>query len=295
MDTTEVGSSRAVPAGTRRAGAVRRAARELAFVATLFLAYKAGRVAVAGRTGTALANGELVWRLERLLHLPGEALVQQPLLGHELLVRLANSYYAYVHFPATAICLVWLYARRPAHYHRLRRALAALTAAAFVLHALVPLAPPRMTALTGLVDTGRRYGPAVYGSPEADTLSNQYAAMPSLHVGWALAVAVALVAVTAGRLRWLWLAHPIVTLLVVVATGNHYWLDGVVAVALLVPILAVLPRPPRVHRTVAVPTPGGPLRPHLVDRRRYAGHGGRRRSRAGSAGGGRRFRPPGRG
>jgi hypothetical protein len=247
-------------------------------------------VVAAGQTSTALTNGERVWRLERLLHLPGEAVVQQPLLAHELLVRLANCYYAYVHFPATAICLVWLYARRPAHYRRFRRALATLTAAALVLHVLVPLAPPRMTALTGLVDTGRRYGPAVYGSPKADTLSNQYAAMPSLHVGWALAVAVALVAVTAGRLRWLWLAHPLVTLLVVVATGNHYWLDGVVAAVLLALILAVLPRCPADRRPASASAV--PPRPHLVAKRPYADGrlpGPRRpRSRSGPVSGGRR-------
>ncbi|MEH0823990.1 MULTISPECIES: hypothetical protein [unclassified Micromonospora] len=72
-----------------------RAARELALVAVLFLAYKAGRQVVAGHADVALANGEWVWRLERLLRLPDETVVQGPLLSHELLVRLANSYYAY--------------------------------------------------------------------------------------------------------------------------------------------------------------------------------------------------------
>ncbi|MFI7428138.1 phosphatase PAP2 family protein [Micromonospora sp. NPDC049836] len=292
MDTTEAASPRPAPAGQSRAAAVHRALRELALVAALFLAYKAGRVLADGRASTALTNGERVWGLERLLHLPGEALLQDPLLAHVLLVKLANCYYAYVHFPATALCLVWLYLRQPAHYRWIRRALVALTGAALVLHMLLPLAPPRMTALTGLVDTGRRYGPAVYGAPDADTLSNQYAAMPSLHVGWALAVAVALVAVTAGRLRWLWLAHPLLTLLVVVGTGNHYWLDGIVAVALLGLILAVLPRPRAVRRPAAVPVPIVRLRPHLVEPPRP----GMRRpprprrppSRAGTVGDGRR-------
>ena len=90
-----------------------------------------------------------------------------------------------------------------------------------------------------IVDTGKLLGPAVYGPPSTDTLSNQYAAMPSLHVGWALAVAIALVGATRGRWRWLWLAHPVVTLLVVVVTGNHYWLDAIVATALLGVVLAV--------------------------------------------------------
>jgi hypothetical protein len=291
VDTTEVGSPRPTTAERRWRDQVRRAVRELALVATLFLAYKAGRVAATGRTSTALSNGELVWQLERLLRLPGEALVQQPLLAHELLIRLTNCYYAYVHFPATAICLVWLFVRHPAHYLRLRRALAALTAAALVLHLLVPLAPPRMTALTGLVDTGRQFGPAVYGPPTADTLTNQYAAMPSLHVGWALAVAVVLIGVSTGRWRWLWLAHPLVTALVVVVTGNHYWLDGLVAAALLAPILAIVPRPPAGRPPAIVPAPAGPVQPHLVPPRRHRDSQrppGRRRSPAGPVGGARR-------
>ncbi|GAB3960391.1 hypothetical protein GCM10027614_82130 [Micromonospora vulcania] len=94
-----------------------------------------------------------------------------------------------------------------------------------------------------MVDTGRAYGPAVYGPPDTDALSNQYAAMPSLHVGWAIAVAVALVAVTRGRPRWLWLAHPLATLLVVVSTGNHYWLDGIVAAIMLAAVCLLLPAP----------------------------------------------------
>ncbi|MFD2765352.1 phosphatase PAP2 family protein [Micromonospora eburnea] len=243
MDITKTPRRPAAAPGGRRHAAVRRALRELALVAALFVAYKAGRIAAGGRAPTALLNGERVWRLERLLHLPSEAAVQAPLLAHELLVRLANEYYAYVHFPATALCLIWLYVRRPEHYRWARRVLATLTAAALVLHVLVPLAPPRLTLRTGLVDTARRFGPSVYGAPEADTVSNQYAAMPSLHLGWALVIAVVLVRVTPGRLRWLWLAHPLATLMVVVVTGNHYWLDCLVAAGLLGVILLLLPGP----------------------------------------------------
>ncbi|GHJ54782.1 hypothetical protein Nm8I071_40890 [Nonomuraea sp. TT08I-71] len=282
-------------ADARPTGAVRRAVRELTLVAVLFLAYKAGRLAVAGRSADAQVNGERIWWFERLLHLPDEAAVQAPLLVHELPVRLANCYYAYVHFPATALCLIWLYLRHPAHYRWMRRALAALTASALALHVLVPLAPPRMTALTGLVDTGRRYGPAVYGPPEADTLSNQYAAMPSLHVGWAVAVALVLVTVTAGRWRWLWLAHPVLTLLVVVGTGNHYWLDAVVAVTLLGLILAALPCPDAPRRPPAGPAPGARLRPHVVPAPRRPGGAARRRSPRTPSAADARLRPPRRG
>jgi hypothetical protein len=218
---------------------LRRAVHEIVLVGLLFLAYKIGRLAADGHVGEALANAGNVWHLERLLHLPSEYALQHAVLGQQWLIKAANCYYAYVHFPATAACLIWLYLRRPERYVGTRRTLAWLTAAALAVHLLVPLAPPRMLTAVGIVDTGRLLGPAVYGSPATDTLTNQYAAMPSLHVGWALVVAIALVGATRGRWRWLWLAHPIVTLLVVVVTGNHYWLDAIVVTALLGVVVAV--------------------------------------------------------
>jgi hypothetical protein len=215
---------------------------EFFLVAFLFLAYKGIRLLVSGHADQAMANAATVWHLERWLHLPSELAAQQAVAGQHWLVLAANCYYAYVHFPATVACLIWLYVRRPMLYRRTRRILAGVTAAALVFHIWFPLAPPRLVSSTGLVDTGTIFGPAVYGPPDTDTLSNQYAAMPSLHVGWALAVAVALVTATRGRFRWLWLAHPVITLAVVVTTGNHYWLDAIVAVALLVAVSALVER-----------------------------------------------------
>jgi hypothetical protein len=215
---------------------------ELILIAVLFLTYKGGRILAAGHAEEATAHAATVWHLERLMHLPSELMVQHAVASQHWLILTANCYYAYVHFPATAACLLWLYLRRPEIYRNTRRILAGLTAAALLLHVSFPLAPPRLTPGTGLLDTGSLYGPAVYGPPATDTLSNQYAAMPSLHFGWAVVVGVALFLTTRNRLRWLWLAHPAITLLVVVATGNHYWLDAIVASALLAAVSAVVLR-----------------------------------------------------
>ncbi|MGV9253453.1 phosphatase PAP2 family protein [Streptomyces sp. NPDC003697] len=223
--------------------------RELLLVTGLFLVYKAGRQLAADHTGEAFRNAHRVWDLERAVHLPGEGSVQSPLLHGDTLAHLANGYYATVHFPATVAFLVWLYLRRPAHYVWARRVLAAVTAAALVLHLAFPLAPPRMLAATGLVDTARVYGPSVYGPPRTDHLSNQFAAMPSLHFGWALMVAVGLVVATRSRWRPLWLLHPLLTLLVIVGTANHYWLDAVAATALVLAALAVVRLPQRATAT----------------------------------------------
>ncbi|WP_420036745.1 phosphatase PAP2 family protein [Streptomyces sp. cg28] len=218
--------------------------RELLLVIGLFLVYKFGRQLANGHTAEAFRNAGDVWRLERTAHLPGEGLVQGVLLHSDTLVHAANTYYATVHFPATLGLLVFLYLRRPRHYVWTRRVLAALTAAALVLHLTFPLAPPRMLGAAHLVDTAQVYGPSVYAAkPSTDTMANQFAAMPSLHFGWALMVAVGLIVATRSTWRWLWLLHPLLTLFVVVGTANHYWLDAIVVTALLGVALAVIRLP----------------------------------------------------
>ncbi|MFG2312643.1 phosphatase PAP2 family protein [Streptomyces sp. NPDC048566] len=251
--------------------------RELLLVAGLFAVYKLGRGLATGHTGEAFGNAHRVWDAERALHLPGEGAVQDALLHGGTLVHLANTYYAAVHFPATAAFLVWLYLRRPAHYVWARRVLALVTAAALAGHLVFPLAPPRLLAESGLVDTGRVYGPSVYGAhPATDTLANQFAAMPSLHFGWALMIAIGLIAATRSRWRALWLLHPLATLVVIVGTANHYWLDSAVAAALLGIALAVVHAPPR-PRPAAPPAPRGggraPVRVPAQDRPELVGAG----------------------
>jgi PAP2 superfamily len=212
---------------------------ELALLFTLFVGYRAGRLLTINHTAAAFANARDVWHIERVLHLPREQDVQGLLLHSTRLVEFANTYYAFVHFPATVAFLVWMFLRRPAHYFWVRRTLIILTAGSLVGHVVFPLAPPRMRPSLGFVDTGALFGPNVYGPPTAGSIANQFAAMPSLHIGWAMLVAIGLIAATRSRWRWLWLAHPIITILVVVGTANHWWLDGIVALLLLSGSLAV--------------------------------------------------------
>ena len=217
--------------------------RELILVTVLFLVYKAGRLIATGHLDEAYANAHWIWNAERFLRLPDEAALQHALLSSELIIKTVNCYYAWVHFPATAAFLLWTYLRRPGHYLWIRRVLTGLTGAALAVHVLFPLAPPRLVGGLGLIDTAARFGPTVYGPPSTDLLANQYAAMPSLHIGWAVVVAFGLIVMTRSRWRWLWLAHPVATTIVVIGTANHYWLDGLVACAILALLLAVIRRP----------------------------------------------------
>ena len=209
--------------------------REAALLFGLYALWQfAGSFTVMSTAG-AVMRGQWLWHAERLLHLPSETAVQQPFLSHPLLVQAFNYYYDILHFPVLGICLVWLYVRHRDAYPSLRTTVALFTAASLLIQ-LVPVAPPRLLPGTGLVDTAIRYGQSVYswnGGFDAD----EFSAMPSVHVGWALIVAIAVITVSRRRWRWLAAAYPAVTLLVVVVTANHFWLDGIAAALLVALVL----------------------------------------------------------
>lgn len=205
---------------------------EAVLIALLIGVYQGVRYLASGQVTLATEHAEWIWHLERLLHLPSEATLQEWALDWPSMARLANIYYVSVHFPATGIVLVWLFLRHRAVYLRSRSELVLLTIAGLVVEVLFPLAPPRLVPSFGMVDTMVAVGPSAYSSPQTG-LANQYAAMPSLHVGWALLVAIAVIRASRSRWRWLVLLHPLLTMTVVLVTANHYWLDGIVAAILL--------------------------------------------------------------
>jgi PAP2 superfamily len=207
--------------------------RELAQVLGAFLLYNLGRMLAAGELGRADAHAHEVLDVEGWLRLPAETSLQAWAMGHAWLVDLANRYYVSVHFPLTIAVLVWLYRYRRPMYTWAKRALLLATGTALIFHVLVPVTPPRLLSSLDMVDTGHAGGLSIYQAPVLGSMSNEYAAMPSLHVGWALLLAVVLVAACRSRWRWLWFLHPLATLFVVVSTANHYWLDGLAGSALV--------------------------------------------------------------
>src|SRR5687767_2370836 len=216
---------------------------EVLLLVGLFLIYRLGRLAITGHDDLAIANAWRVWDLQRLLRFPDEEAWQDWVLQWPGLVKAANWFYVAVHFPATLAFLAWGWLRRPPEEYRwARRLIITLTALALLLHIAMPLAPPRMLPGLGFVDTMTVFGPSAY-SGDAATVSNQFAAMPSLHVGWALLIAVVVIRTANSRWRWTTIAHPVLTTLVVVVTANHYWTDAVVSALLLGLVLLITPRP----------------------------------------------------
>lgn len=159
--------------------------------------------------------------------------MQRPLLEHPWLGQLANVYYATMHFGALGVFLAWLFWWHRDRYPSARTVLAVFTGVALLVQ-LFPVAPPRL--LGGYVDVASLYGQSVYASSAFG--ADQLSAMPSVHVGWAVLIGVTVVTVSRSRWRWLVLAHPLLTLGVVVGTGNHWWFDAGVAIGLLAAVAA---------------------------------------------------------
>jgi PAP2 superfamily len=204
-------------------------ARETAVVGVLYGLWQlAGRISVSG-TGPHGAYRRARWieHAERFLPLPSERTVQHWILGHKLVVQTANLYYASMHMTIMLTFLIWLFVRHRDQYRPVRQVMAWTTLGCLAIQ-LLPVAPPRM--LPGIVDTGMLYHQSVYsnGLP-----IDQLSAMPSVHVAWAVCVGYYTWRISSSRWRYLGPAHSVITIFVVVATGNHFWADGIVAVCVL--------------------------------------------------------------
>jgi hypothetical protein len=209
--------------------------QESALVFGLFTLWQfAGSFSVMG-PGGALARGRWIWHLERDLHLPSETSVQRLFLPHPLIVQAFNLYYDVLHFPVLIACLIWLFIWHRDIYVRRRTTLAVFTSACLLVQ-LIPVAPPRMLPGTGMVDTAVLYHQSVY-QQTAGFNPDQLGAMPSVHVGWAILVAIMVISAARSRWRWLVVLYPVATTLAVVVTANHYWMDGIVAALILVVVL----------------------------------------------------------
>ncbi|MGQ0824275.1 MAG: phosphatase PAP2 family protein [Actinomycetota bacterium] len=220
--------------------------REFLLLTFMVWVYKFVRYLGRDQVHAAFSNAYRVIQWEHWFELDSESTFQRLVLPHKDLVVAMNRYYVSLHFVGTVAFLVWAFVRSLRDYRQVRRVLLAVTASSLVIHLVFPLAPPRM--MPGFIDTMVLYGPNPYRSEAVRSFANQFAAMPSLHVGWALIVAYGVIRISRTRARWLILAHPALTSLAVVLTANHYWLDGLVAAALVGGAVWWLYRPAWVQR-----------------------------------------------
>ena len=213
-----------------RQGRVGPAIREIGVVVGLFALWMGVGHLVGHHPAGGYARGREIWQLEQSVHMGFEPALQRPLLHHEWTMRAANYYYAYAHWLSVDVVLAWLWWRHRDRYAATRAALVVFTGSCLVLH-LVSTAPPRLLTGTHVVDFGAVLGQSVYG--DTPGLSDHLSAMPSIHVGWAVLFGVAAWSTRSMIARTLLTAHALLTAYVVVVTGNHFWLDGVVAAAMV--------------------------------------------------------------
>lgn len=212
----------------RRRPGVATFCREGAIIAFLFACWQILQRVTSSDGGDAIGRAHWIERAQSALFFPDERSVQDLILGHETIVRLANLFYASMHFTGMGIFLIWLYFRHRDDYPAVRTTLALSTLGCFFVQFLA-VAPPRL--LPGYVDTAEFYGQSVYN---AGFSVDNFGAMPSVHVLFAAVIGWYSWRVSTSHWRWIGPLHFVVTVFVVVATANHWWLDGIVAIAILV-------------------------------------------------------------
>jgi hypothetical protein len=222
-----------------------------------YAVYSLIRVGASNDGQIARLHAEQVIDVERWFGVFHEMPVNAFLSQHTWLELVCSYYYATLHFVVTPVLLAWLWRRRVWLYAPLRSALVIASGSALVVYYAWPLAPPRFT-LDGAVDTVIDHPVAWASGPKVEGFFNDFAAMPSLHVAWAVWCAMALVTVFRSRWRHLAWLYPASTTLVVVATANHFLLDAVGGIAIVaVPWylcgLRIRHHVPHVYRVEPVP------------------------------------------
>jgi hypothetical protein len=229
------GGSAAFAAWRRRRGAplLHGLDRELVLVGIGFGLYELGRVLLRGDAESAMANARHVIGFQEALHIDVEYRLQS-WLGSGATGHLLNEVYSFVFHPVPIVAMLVFFAVDRKGYRVLRDALGVSIVLALILIALFPVAPPRLMPELNIVDTIAEGG-------RARVLANQYAAIPSLHVGW-LALVGFMMAVRGGRVMKLLAPIPAVLMtLSVVATGNHYLVDPIIGSTISVgPALVLL-------------------------------------------------------
>jgi hypothetical protein len=199
---------------------------EVALIVAFDVTYEWLRSIRSAAPAVATERARSVLAIERWLHVAVEQRMNEFTTAHTWLASGAGYYYGTLHFVVTPAVMIWLWRRRQESYETWRTVLALATTGALVTYLLFPVAPPRL-ALPGFTDT--LIASHVFGAGDPHGVSgliNMYAAMPSLHVGWAFWVALAVFNSRSGRFRWLAWLYPMVTTAVVMATANHFLLDG---------------------------------------------------------------------
>ncbi|MEU6287057.1 phosphatase PAP2 family protein [Streptomyces sp. NPDC005047] len=235
MPHTEIPGSEAAPTTRLRWWT------ELPLIVLVYACYSAGRLLVRGDVSDAVDHGLAILSVEKALFLNAEHPLNRLFTSEPWIGIPADFWYASLHYLVTPAILIWLFRSRAVRYRAARTWLMTSTFIGLIGFTLLPTCPPRLLDKShGFVDTMAQYSSYGWWGGEASAprglggMTNQYAAMPSLHVGWALWCGVILWRYGGSRLtKVLGVVYPLVTTIVVMGTANHYFLDAVAGAAVM--------------------------------------------------------------
>ena len=214
-------------------------------------AYELARGVADRDPAKAFANGRAIIDLEGP-HALFELSLQHVLHSSGLLMAMASWTYWGSQFTVLGLTLLWVYLRRNEAFYRFRNAIMLANVIGLVGYVLLPTAPPRMFPGEGFIDSLSDFGGISHGSAVVELASNPYAAVPSLHAADALILGIVVATlVRSPVLKAVWLALPVWVWLVVMATGNHFWLDIAAGVVVAAVASAIVYREPLRARIAA--------------------------------------------
>jgi hypothetical protein len=237
--------------------------REVGIVALAAYIYFFVRGLIHSRESEAISNARWLVDKEQMLGIFHEPQIQSWILGHQWLVNLANSVYIYGHWPVVAGTLTWLFIKHREAFPVFRSAMLVSGGIGIIFFITFPMAPPRFLSDLGFVDTVLLHSEA-YRVLQPPSLTNQFAAMPSLHVGWNLLMGVAIVKYASHpAAKAFGMVMPLMMYAATILTANHYVLDGLVGSTLALTGLAIAwklsgPKLPVWTERRIVPQPVGP-------------------------------------
>ena len=202
--------------------------REVLIFVVFLIFYKISRWIAIGDADMAFANAYRVVEFEKMIGIFVEIPIQQYFLDKELLIHFLNQFYMRIHLPSSIIFFVWLYHRRRQHYFYIRNGFLLANVITLFFYIGFPCAPPRMLNEIGFVDTLLAISDINLYEGNLSKLFNQYAAVPSMHFGNSLLIAA--VTFLLARKTWVRLGiaiYPLFVLLVIVITGNHFFVDAI--------------------------------------------------------------------
>jgi hypothetical protein len=224
---------------------------QLALFFGVYQGYQVVRGLSEGKSALAFDNAERIIDVERALGTYFEASLQSSLLDNEWVIDFANWMYVNSHFVITTSFLAWLYLFRNEHFYFVRNMFMVAMLLALTGYLLFPTAPPRLMPQEGFIDTIASFTAIEQDNKAVSLLVNKYAAVPSMHIGFAAMIAIPGILLVRNRIGKLaWGLYPFLVLFVIVVTGNHFWLDAAAGAAVAAMAAAIA------HRLLAPVRPG---------------------------------------